>query len=224
MLQDGGAYPAMSPRDMVRLFASYYDSPLPPDSLLATVGLEGRVATTPGRRLSGGERQRLSLALALVGRPSVAFLDEPTSGIDPAGRTVIRSVIASLRADGVCVVVTTHDLDEAERIADHVVIIDHGRVVAAGTPKELTLSTASDGQLRFSAASGIDVDALAVALGGQVAVVEERSGEYVVGTVPTPQLVVALTTWLAEHNIELVELRTGRSLEDVFRRLTGDGS
>src|SRR5439155_21316958 len=114
----------------------YYDRPGEAGELLDVVGLQD-VARTAWRRLSGGEQQRLSLALALVGRPAVAFLDEPTAGVDPAGRLSIRRVIANLRDDGVCVVLTTHDLEEAERLADRLVIVDRGRIVADGTPTEL---------------------------------------------------------------------------------------
>jgi ABC-2 type transport system ATP-binding protein len=221
MLQDGGVYPAMSPLDAVRLFSSFYERSLGVDEALSRVGLDdGRVRKTPVRRLSGGEKQRLSLALALVGRPEVAFLDEPTAGIDPAGRLVIRGVIAALRKDGVCVVVTTHDLDEAERISDRIVIIDRGRILAAGTPAELTLGTAGDGQLRFTAAPGLDVDALSAALGGGVRVIEELAGEYHVSAMPNPQLIAAVTAWLAERNISLTGIRSGRTLEDVFLHLT----
>src|SRR5205085_4838155 len=107
-----------------------------PDALLARVGMADRANATT-RSLSGGERQRLSLALALVGRPEVAFLDEPTAGVDVAGRQVIRQVIRDLRDDGVAVVLTTHELGEAEHVADDVVIIDRGHVVASGTLAEL---------------------------------------------------------------------------------------
>ena len=129
MLQAGGVYTGIRPPEVLRLFASYYDDPADPDELLERVGLADRRRST-WRSLSGGEQQRLSLALALVGRPQVAFLDEPTAGIDPAGRQLIRRVIADLRADGVAVLLTTHDLDEAEKLADRVVIIDHGRLLA----------------------------------------------------------------------------------------------
>jgi len=224
MLQEGGVYPGMTPAAAVRLFASYFGSRAvrQPEALLDRVGLDDpRVRRTPWRSLSGGERQRLSLALALVGHPSVAFLDEPTAGIDPAGRLVIRDVVRSLRDDGVCVVLTTHDLDEAERVADHVVIVDRGRVVGAGTPAEL-MSSAAGTEVRFGAAAGLDVAALGVALGG-VDVREERAGEYVVAAEATPALVASVTAWLADCGVPLADLRAGRqTLEDVFLRLTSE--
>jgi ABC-2 type transport system ATP-binding protein len=216
MLQSGGVYPGMSAREVLALFAAYYDDPADPTELLARVGLDGVVGTA-WRRLSGGEQQRLSLALALVGRPEVAFLDEPTAGIDPQGRLVIRDVIRSLRDDGVCVLLTTHELDEAERVADRVVIIDHGRVLADGTPA--ALRAGGEGPLRFGAPPGLDVASLGERLGAGVT--EERPGEYVVAGAGTPATVAALTAWLAEHELPLGDLRAGRqSLEDVFLRLT----
>ena len=217
MLQRGGVYPAMSARDAVRLFAAYYPSPLAANELLERVGLVGPVARTPWRRLSGGEQQRLSLALALVGRPEVAFLDEPTAGMDPSARQTLWGVVRSLRDDGVCVVLTTHYLEEAERLADSVVIIDKGRVVASGAPAELM--TGGGASIRFGAAAGLDVAGLAGVLGG--AVVEERPGEYVADVAASPENVAALTAWLAAHGVALADLRAGRqTLEDVFMRLT----
>ena len=218
MLQSGGVYPTMGPEEAIRLFAAYYDRPLDPASLLERVGLEG-VARTPWRRLSGGEQQRLSLALALVGRPQVAFLDEPTAGVDPAGRLVIRDVVRGLRAEGVAVLLTPHELEEAAKLADHVVIVDRGQVVAAGSPAQLTASGgASD--IRFGGPAGIDTAALAGRVG--VPVREADTGEYVVDGPATPARVAALTAWLAEHDLPLGDLRAGRqTLEDVFLRLTG---
>ena len=224
MLQEGGVYQGMTPVAAVRLFASYYGSRAvrQPETLLDRVGLDdARVRRTPWRSLSGGERQRLSLALALVGRPSVAFLDEPTAGIYPAGRLVIRDVVRSLRHDGACIVLTTHDLDEAEKVADRVVIVDRGRVVGAGTPAELMSSTAG-AEVRFGAVAGLDIAALGAALGG-VDVREERAGESVVVAEATPALVASVTAWLADRGVPLADLRAGRqSLEDVFLRLTSD--
>src|SRR5205085_3397138 len=136
-----------------------------PDALLTRVGMADRADATT-RSLSGGERQRLSLALALVGRPEVAFLDEPTAGVDVAGRQVIRQVVRDLRDDGVAVVLTTHELAEAEHLADRVVIIDHGRVVAAGALAEL-LRDGHD-EVRFGAPAGLDVASLGARLGASV--------------------------------------------------------
>jgi ABC-2 type transport system ATP-binding protein len=215
MLQQGGVYPGITPAEAVGLFAAFYDDPLAPEDLLSRVGLES-VRKTPWRRLSGGEQQRLSLALALVGRPAVVFLDEPTSGIDPGGRRVVRDVIRELRDTGVCVVVTTHELDEAERIADDVLILDRGRVIARGTPSELM--TGAD-EVRFAAAAGIDTIGLATHVGA--AVHEVAPGEYLVSIAPTPAVVAGITAWLAERDLALADLRAGRQrLEDVFLKLT----
>jgi ABC-2 type transport system ATP-binding protein len=217
MLQEGGLYPSMGPREALHLFAAYYDDPADPEALLARVGLES-VARTPWRRLSGGEKQRLSLALALVGRPRVAFLDEPTAGVDPAGRLVIRRIVRELAAEGVCVLLTTHELEEAERMADRVLIIDHGRAVAEGSVDEV-LRAGAGGEIRFGAPAGVDTAGLAARLGGPVT--EVSPGEYVAAVPATPANVAALTAWLAERNLPLADLRAGRHrLEDVFLRLT----
>ena len=218
MLQRNGVYLTMGPREVLRLFANYYgDRAANPDALLDRVGLTG-VATTPWRRLSGGEQQRLSLALALIGRPEVAFLDEPTAAIDPTARHTVRSLISELRDGGVAVVLTTHDLADAEALADQVIILDRGVVVAAGTPAELTRADATDG-IRFAAPSGIDIEGLATTIGAHV---EERDpGSYVVAIEPTSRNVAVLAGWLAEHNLALDDLQAARRpLEDVFVRLT----
>ena len=221
MLQQGGVATGLRPPEALSLFAAYYDHPDDPEALLELVGLRD-AAATPYRRLSGGEQQRLSLALALVGRPDVAFLDEPTAGVDVGGRQVIRRVIADLRTRGVTVLLTTHDLEEAEKLADRVVIIDHGRVVADGTPAELMQSTGAE-EIRFGAPRGLDTAALTDALDAPV--IEAEPGEYVAGLAPTPGAVAALTAWLAEHDLPLADLRAGRQrLEDVFLRLTAEGT
>jgi ABC-2 type transport system ATP-binding protein len=221
MLQEGGVYTGIRPLEMLRLFASYYRDPEDPDELLRRVGLDDKRRTT-WRHLSGGEKQRLSLALALVGKPEVAFLDEPTAGIDPAGRRLIREIVAELRDRGVCVLLTTHDLDEAQRLSDRVLIVDHGRLLAAGSPEELMRSGPAD-EIRFGAPPGIDVAAIEAATG---ATTEEVSpGEYRVHAKPDPRRVAALTTWLAEHDLPLADLRAGRqNLEDVFLRLTSEAT
>jgi ABC-2 type transport system ATP-binding protein len=219
MLQRGGVYPAMSPNEALRLFASYYDHPEDPGALLERVGLVD-AAGTPWRRLSGGQQQRLSLALALVGRPDVAFLDEPTAGVDPEGRVAIRAVVDELRDRGVAVLVTTHELEEAERMADHVVIVDRGQVVAEGTPSELRDSGGGT-KIRFGAQPGLALGGLADVVGAPV--VEERPGSYVIDTEATPTAVAALTAWLAEHDLPLQDLQAGRErLEEVYLRLTAE--
>lgn len=218
MLQRGGVYPSMGPQEALRLFGSYYADPADAEELLARVGLPVDVWRTPWRRLSGGEQQRVSLALALVGRPQVALLDEPSAGVDLAGRQRIRQVVAELRDSGVAILLTTHDLDDAERLADRVVIIDRGRVVADGRPDELRSSQGGDA-LRFGASAAIDVDALGRHLG--TAVEQAGPGEYVVRGTGSPAMVASLTAWLAERDLALDDLRSGRgSLEDVFSRLT----
>ncbi|HEX4819763.1 MAG TPA: ABC transporter ATP-binding protein [Acidimicrobiales bacterium] len=217
MLQSGGVYPGIRPLEVLELFASYYDDPEDPAFVLERVGLSHRRNTT-WRRLSGGEQQRLSLALALIGKPEVAFLDEPTSGIDVAGRQVIRELIEELRQTSVTIVVTTHDLEEAERLADRIVIIDQGKVVASGTPAEL-MRASEDEEIRFGAPPHLDTAGLGRALNAFVD--EVSAGEYKVALPPTPNNVAALTAWLAEHDLPLLDLRAGRQrLEDVFLRLT----
>ena len=219
MLQDGGVYPGIRPAEMLRLLAAMYDRPLDPDDLLHRVSLQDRAGAT-WRQLSGGEKQRLSLAMALIGRPEVVFLDEPTAGVDVRGRQLIRSTVRQLADEGVAVVLCTHELDEAEKVADHVVIIDRGQVVAIGTLDELRAGT--PGEVRFSAIPEIDVDALGRHLGATVT--EVRLGEYLVSGASDPQLTARLTGWLANHDIALGDLRAGRHrLEDVFLELTRDG-
>lgn len=224
MLQRGGVYPMLSPRRALNLFASYYEDPEPTEALLELVDLV-HVARTPWRHLSGGEQQRLALALALIGHPDVAFLDEPTSGVDPHGRVAIRQVITTLAQGGACVLLTTHELDEAERLSDRVLILRHGRVVAEGAPGQLAAALGSE-QLRFGAPAHLDLAGLSRALGAPA--VEEGPGQYRVDVEPSPKVTAALTAWLAERDVGLTQLRTGRSLEDVYLSLVGpddaDGS
>ena len=179
MLQRGGVYPVMGPRRVLALFADYYDDPEDPEALLDLVGLRA-VARTPWRRLSGGEQQRLSLALALVGRPEVVFLDEPTAGVDPEGRIAVRRVITELRDRGACVVLTTHELPEAERVADDVVIIARG---PRRGPRHRGRARRGRGRGRHPlrrARRRSTSSALAAALGapGRHVVTEERPGQY----------------------------------------------
>jgi ABC-2 type transport system ATP-binding protein len=223
MLQRGGVYPMLGPRRVLDLFGGYYPAPVATDELLDLVGLRA-VATTPWRHLSGGEQQRLSLALALVGRPEVAFLDEPTAGVDPEGRIAVRSVVAGLKEKGVCVVLTTHELGEAEKMADRIVILSAGRVVLEGTPHDLTAGiSAAPRVLTFGAPPGLDVAALAAAVGPGARVTETASGRYRVdaAAVETPLVTAAVANFLAARGTTLTDLTTGTSLEDVYFETVG---
>ena len=219
MLQNGGVYPMLGPRRVLDLFASYYSAPLGTEALLDLVALRA-VAATPWRHLSGGEQQRLSLALALIGRPQVAFLDEPTAGVDPEGRLAIRAVVADLRAQGVCVLLTTHELAEAEKMADRIVILSRGQVVLDGAPADLTAATGTTG-LVFGAPAGLDTASLAAALGAGARVSEDTAGRYRVTGVSGPATTASLATWLAERNAALSDLATGRTLEEVYFEAVG---
>jgi ABC-2 type transport system ATP-binding protein len=226
MLQDGGLPGAARVRDVLRLAAALHARPHRPDDLLAALGLEA-AARTPLRRLSGGQRQRVALAVALVGRPEVAFLDEPTAGLDPQARVGAWELVRRLRADGVAVVLTTHLLDEAERLADHVVLMNGGRVVAAGTPLELT--SGGGDTLSFDAAPGMDLTGLSAVLPPGVSAAEPRPGRYVVGCVAGATLdagaVATVTAWCAERGVLPAGLSLGRrSLEDVFHELAAGAS
>jgi ABC-2 type transport system ATP-binding protein len=221
MLQEGGVHPAVRPLEALRHAAALYARPHDPAALVDRMGLSGLERRT-WRQLSGGEQRRLALALALVGRPRVAFLDEPTAGVDPAGRQTIRQVVRELRDEGVAVLLTTHDLDEAERVADDVVVVDRGRLVARGTLAELLGAAGAGDRVRFSAPPGLDAAALSDHLGG-ASVVETAPGSYEVVAAPTPATVAAITAWLAERELPLADLHAGRQrLEDVFLRLTSD--
>src|SRR3954466_4362346 len=219
MLQEGGLYPGVRPLEALRLFAAFYDDPDDPDRLLDLVGLRP-VASTYVRRLSGGECQRLSLALALIGRPEVLFLDEPTAGMDPRARQTTWDLVRDLRAAGTTVVLTTHAMDEAEHLCDRVAIIDRGRIVTEGSPADLTSAGGED--LRFATTAGIDLPALAAALSlASDLVGESRPGEYRIRAEMTPELVAELAVWLRDKGYGLTELRTERAtLEEVFLQLT----
>ncbi|MCW1958855.1 MAG: ABC transporter ATP-binding protein [Mycobacterium sp.] len=220
MLQGGGGYPAARAGEMLNLVAAYAAKPLDPAWLLDTLGLADAARTTY-RRLSGGQQQRLSLACAIVGRPQLVFLDEPTAGMDAHARLVVWELIDALRRDGVTVVLTTHHLKEAEELADRIVIIDHGSTVASGTPAELMRSGAED-QLRFTAPRKVDLSLLLAALPEGYRATEQAPGDYLVEGTINPQVLATVTAWCARLNILATDMRVEqRSLEDVFLDLTG---
>jgi ABC-2 type transport system ATP-binding protein len=227
MIQGGGGVdPRMTVREAIQLHGRFHRDPRPTGPLLALVGLEG-VDRTRVRRLSGGERQRLGLALALVGRPEVAILDEPTAGMDVEGRARFRSILAALRDDGVTVLLTSHDLTDVERVADRIAIIDRGRLVAIGSPAELS-ATSSRG-LRFRLDRALEA-ADVTRLGERLAefetgaeIVDDGTGRYrIAGLTADAGLVAALATWCAAHGALIVELRTAAAtLEERYLELVG---
>ena len=220
MLQSGGVPTSARAAEYLRVMAGFYAHPLDPAALLAAVGLTGS-ARTPYKQLSGGQQQRLALAAAVIGRPELVFLDEPTAGLDPQARHATWELIEDLRRSGASVILATHYMEEAERLADRVVVVDHGSLVADGTPAELT---GTAGQLRFRAEPGLDTDSLLAALPPGSAAKESPAGYYVVEVHDRvdPQLVAAVTAWCAEHGVLAQSLQIeSRTLEDVFLELTG---
>ncbi len=216
MPQDSGLYPAITPREALTLFARFYPHPRDPEELLRLTGL-GESASTRYRRLSGGQKQRLSLALALLPAPEVIFLDEPTAGLDPQARRTTWDIIRGLHDDGVTVLLTTHYLDEAERLADRVAILDRGKLIALDTPAALV---AGDSSVHLKIASPVDIAAL-VALPTVISAQPDSTG-YILETSDAPSLLVELTQRLRDLGIQIVEVRVGHgSLEDVFLRVTG---
>ena len=219
MLQQDGLYPALTAREVLQLFAGYYEQSQKPDTLLERVGLAS-AAKTRCRRLSGGQKRRLTLAVALVGNPALIFMDEPTAGMDPQARLTTWEIVRDLKNSGVTILLTTHLMDEAERLADRVAIIDSGRLIALDTPGNLT-GTQNANIVHFVAPAGLDTTQL-TALPSAQSAREQRPGSYVIETDNIQALLVELTTWLRHSNITLSELRVGHgSLEDLFLRLTG---
>ena len=222
MLQDGGIDVRARPAETLRQYAAFHADPLDPASLLGELGLDA-VASTPYRRLSGGERQRLGFALALVGRPEVLLLDEPTAGLDPEGRAIVRARITAERERGTAVLVTTHELADAERVADRVVIVAAGRVVSEGTPAELASRRAP--RLRFSLDRRLgarELAALAAALGSTVL---DDDGQYVIdGATPSPRMVAALAGWCEAAGVLITASgTTDRTLEEAYLALIEAG-
>ena len=219
MPQGGGAYPGVHAAEMLRVVAACSAHPLDVAWLTGVLGLDG-CGRTPYKRLSGGQQQRLALACAVVGRPELVFLDEPTAGLDPRGRRLVWDLVAALRRDGVAVLLTTHLMEEAEALADDVVIVDHGRVVAHGSPAALT--TGEQRELRFRARPGMDLTGLRAALPEDYGAAETVAGRYVVQGRIDPAVLSTITAWCADQGALADDVQVARrSLEDVFLELTG---
>ncbi|HEV2458796.1 MAG TPA: ABC transporter ATP-binding protein [Ktedonobacterales bacterium] len=221
MLQQDGVYPILRAREVLALFAHFFADPEDPDELLRLVGLTD-AAGTRCRQLSGGQKRRLALALALVGKPRLLVLDEPTTGMDPQARRATWDIILGLKERGATIMLTTHFMDEAERLADRIAIIDAGSLLALDTPAGLTRQqSTTTTEVHFTATPGLDVGAIGRLPSARL-VGEDAPGTYLLETGDARALLVELTTFLRERGADLSELRVGRtSLEDVFLRLTG---
>jgi ABC-2 type transport system ATP-binding protein len=223
MLQEGGAWSGIRADEMLRHLAALHAHPLDVAMLEERLGLAD-CGRTPYRRLSGGLKQRLALAMALVGRPEVVFVDEPTAGLDPAARRTVWEVMEELRADGATVVLTTHYMDEAERLADRIHIIDRGRMVASGSPIELTrggrMST-----IRLVVTRPFPPGApesLKAALGDQIEVVLLDELSLLVTGKADASTLAKVSRWCEVNDVLPESLTLGtRNLEDVFLELTG---
>jgi ABC-2 type transport system ATP-binding protein len=225
MLQDGGLPPSARPLPLLRHIAGLYAHPWPVDDLVQRLGIDTFSRTTV-RRLSGGQKQRLALAAALVGRPEVLFLDEPSAGLDPQSRQLVFELIGELRDSGMGIILTTHLMDDAQRLADYVYIIDGGRNVAEGTVQELlqrgpAVDAGADHvrTLSFDATPGLDLSGV---LPAGVVVLEERAGSYTATGALTPKHLAALAEWWAAHDVMPAAMTLqARSLEDVFLDISG---
>ncbi|HEY0531406.1 MAG TPA: ABC transporter ATP-binding protein [Actinoplanes sp.] len=217
MLQSGGVYPWATAGEILRLFASFSARPLSTEMLLDRLGLR-KFERTRFRRLSGGEQQRLCLAVALVGRPELVFLDEPTAGMDTEARHTTWRLIEELRADGVTVLLTTHLLDEAERLADDVVIMRSGVVAATGTPAELTAAAGID-LLEVRARPGLKLQDQGLK------VTETSPGEYAIAGALDTTAIAGVLAWFASKDAQVTAVNTRRrTLEDVYLALTMQGT
>ncbi|MDQ1287162.1 MAG: type transport system ATP-binding protein [Actinomycetota bacterium] len=217
VLQEAGFEEAFTVGELVRLHAGYYPSPRPVREVIEVVGLTDRTDVRV-RSLSGGQRRRLDLALGIVGDPELLFLDEPTTGFDPAARRRAWDLVARLRELGTTILLTTHYLDEAEHLADRVVVVNHGRVVASGTPAELAAGSGNNAVLTFRLPGGVPEDGLPPLTG----TVRFPGTETEVVTPDPTRDVHTLTGWAIERGIRLERLSLARPcLEDVYFDLVG---
>jgi ABC-2 type transport system ATP-binding protein len=215
LLQRGGVWAPMTPRDVLRLTASYYEAPRDVDELLSLLALDG-CQKTPWRRLSGGEQQRTLLALALLGRPRALVLDEPTTAVDPEGRQVIRDLIAAERGRGCALLITTHELTEAERMADRLVIMHRGHVLVQGSLDDL----AGEPEMIVQSSGPVDPNDLAERL--HCDVVLDNPLQLRCAVASTPERIAIVTNFLASVGLSMVSLRTRASLEERYLELIAD--
>jgi ABC-2 type transport system ATP-binding protein len=208
-------------RETVRLFRSFYSTGLEPDDVLAQVSLTEKAGSYVGK-LSGGQKQRLAVACALVGDPELLFLDEPTTGLDPQSRRQLWDILYGFRKKGRTILITTHYMDEAERLCDRVAIVDHGKVIALDTPAALIAQIGGDHCIEFALIDGEPLDeSLLKDLPATTSV--ERQNDVYTLRVTAPHLTLpALLERFHSRGISLSQLSTRHSsLEDVFVKLTG---
>lgn len=222
MLQGSGAWSGARAMEMLAHIAKLHAHPLDTGMLADRLGLHD-CGKTPYRRLSGGQQQRLGLAMAIVGRPEVVFVDEPTAGMDPQARRDTWDLLTELREDGVTVVLTTHYMDEAERLADQIHIIDRGRMIASGSPLELTRGGTSTIRLVVTKPFPEGAPAsLQAALGDQVEVTAISDVSLLVTGPADHTTLATVSRWCEEQGVLPESLNLGqRNLEDVFLELTG---
>jgi ABC-2 type transport system ATP-binding protein len=222
MLQDGGAWSGVRAMEMLRHISRLHADPLDVDELGERLGL-GDCGRTPYRRLSGGQQQRLKLAMTIVGRPELVFVDEPTAGMDPAGRRTTWELLEQLRTDGVTVVLTTHHMDEAERLADQIHIIDRGRMIASGTPLELTRGGTSTIRLVVTKPFPDGApESLATALSHRLEVTTISAVSLLITGPADSTTLATVSAWCEQQGVLPESLNLGqRTLEDTFLELTG---
>jgi len=220
VLQESAPEQYLTVAECARLYAGYYPAPRDVGETLELVGLGDRSDALAGK-LSGGQKRRLDVALALIGDPELLFLDEPTTGFDPSARRAAWDMVDGLRALGVTVFLTTHYMDEAEHLADHVAVIANGRIVAQGPPTTLAGRDSAAAEIRFTLPPGVTGDDLPDAVKGAIVVVD---GQRLLVTAGSPVAVLApLTGWAAERGFELADLEVRRpTLEDIYLKLTED--
>ncbi len=221
-LQETKLSEKLSVRETVTLFRSFYHRGLDPDTAIAQVGLTEKAGAWVGK-LSGGQKQRLAIAIALVGDPELLFLDEPTTGLDPQSRRQLWDIVRALRSQGRTILLTTHYMDEAERLCDRVAVVDHGKVIALGTPAQLIARIGGEHFIEFSADDGPHLDEAALrALPAVVHVRREGDSIYSLAVTAPHVTLPALLEWLRSQGRGLGHLVTRHaSLEDVFVTLTG---
>jgi ABC-2 type transport system ATP-binding protein len=223
MLQAGGAWSGVRAMEMLDHVAALHAHPLDTAMLSDRLGLAD-CGRTPYRRLSGGQQQRLGLAMALVRRPELVFVDEPTAGMDPQARRATWELLGELRRDGVTVVLTTHHMDEAEHLADTIHIIDRGRLIASGSPTELT-SGGRSATIRLVVTRPFPdgaPESLRLALGPHTEVTQLDAVSMLITGPADGSTLATVSAWCERHDVLPESLALGRrTLEDVFLELTG---